>query len=66
MSKLSMISNVLKPRPQKTTAKPQASSIGVSPILTKLAYLDNPAVFAKLQSSADGISGTIAATRMAA
>jgi Mg2+-importing ATPase len=34
--------------------------------LTKLAYLDNPAVFAKLQSSADGISGTIAATRMAA
>ncbi len=65
MSKLSMISNVQKPRPQKTTAKPHASSIGVSPILTKLAYLDNPAVFAMLQSSADGISGKVAATRMA-
>jgi P-type Mg2+ transporter len=65
MSKLSMISNVQKPRPQKTTAKLKSGSIGVSPILTKLAYLDNPAVFAMLQSSVDGISGTVAATRMA-
>jgi hypothetical protein len=34
-----MISNLQKPPHQRTTAKPKADSIGVSPILTELAYV---------------------------
>ncbi len=32
-----MISNLRQPPPQRTTAKPKGSSIGVSPVLTELA-----------------------------
>ena len=45
-----MISSLKKPPRQKTTAKPKANAIGVSPILMELAHAENSDVFAKLKS----------------
>jgi hypothetical protein len=51
-----MISNLQKPPHQRTTAKPKANSIAVSPILTELAYIENTQVFTTLKSSSAGLS----------
>jgi P-type Mg2+ transporter len=59
-----MISNFQKPPHQRTTAKPKANSIGVSPILTELASLENTDVFTKLKASSDGLSRAEAEARM--
>ena len=58
-----MISNLQKPPLQRTTAKPKANSIGVSPILTELAYVENTDVFTKLKTSCDGLSRAVAEAR---
>jgi Mg2+-importing ATPase len=59
-----MISNLQKPPHQRTTAKPKANSIGVSPFLTELAYVENTDVFTKLKTSSDGLSRAVAEARM--
>lgn len=59
-----MISNLQKPAHQRTTAKPKANSIGVSPILSELAYVENTDVFTKLKTSPDGLSRAAAEARM--
>ena len=51
-----MISSRKKPPRQKTTAKPKANAIGVSPILMELAHAENSDVFAKLKTSSNGLS----------
>jgi Cation transporter/ATPase, N-terminus len=58
-----MISNLQKPSHQRTTAKPKANPIGVSPILTELAYVENTDVFTKLKTSLDGLSRAVAEAR---
>ena len=55
-----MISNLQKPPHQRTTAKPKANSIAVSPILTELAYIENTQVFTTLKSSSAGMSPAVA------
>ena len=59
-----MISNLQKPPHQRTTAKPNANSIGVSPILTELAYMENTQVFTTLKSSSAGMSPAVAEARL--
>src|SRR4030088_855837 len=61
---LAMISNLQKPPHQRTTAKPKANSIGVAPILTELAYLENTNIFAKLKTSSEGLSRAEAEKRL--
>jgi hypothetical protein len=58
-----MISNLQKPSHQRTTAKPKANPIGVSPILTELAYVENTDAFTKLKTSLDGLSRAVAEAR---
>jgi P-type Mg2+ transporter len=59
-----MISNLQKPPHQRTTAKPKANAIGVSPILTELAYVEKADVLTKLNTSSDGLSPAVAEARM--
>jgi P-type Mg2+ transporter len=59
-----MISNLQKPSHQRTIAKLKANPIGVSPILTELAYVENTDVFTKLKTSSDGLSRAVAEARM--
>jgi hypothetical protein len=58
------ISDLQKPPHQGTTAKAKANSIGVSPILTELAYVENTDVFTRLKTSSDGLSRAEAEARM--
>jgi Mg2+-importing ATPase len=60
-----MISNLQKSPHQRTTAKPKANSIGVAPILTELAYLENTDIFAKLKTSSKGLSRAEVEKRLA-
>src|ERR1700693_3575475 len=61
---LAMISNLQKPPHQRTTAKPKTNSIGVAPILTELAYLENTDIFTKLKTSSEGLSRAEAEKRL--
>src|SRR4029077_21169407 len=58
------ILNLQKPPHRGTTAKPMANSIGVSPILTELAYVENTDVFTRLKTSSDGLFRAVAEARM--
>src|SRR5271165_1840715 len=59
-----MISNLQKPLYERTTAKPKANAIGVSPILTELAYVEKADVLTKLNISSDGLSRAVAEARL--
>src|SRR5258708_23885160 len=58
------ILNLQKPPHRGTTAKPKANSIGVSSILTELAYVENTDVCTRLKTSSDGLSRAVAEARM--
>ena len=59
-----MISNLQKAPHQRKPAKPKGSSIGVSPILAELAYVEKTDVFMKLKTSSDGLSRAVAEARL--
>ena len=59
-----MISNLQKAPRHRTTEKSVPKSIGVSPILTELAGVENADVFTKLKTSPDGLSQAVAEARI--
>jgi len=59
-----MISNLQKPKQQRTAPNAKATSIGVSPLLTELAYAEPTEIFTHLKTSANGLSRAVAEARM--
>src|SRR6201997_2990356 len=59
-----MISNLQISPVHQPRTKPQAASIGVSPILTESAYLEKEDVFIKLKTSPGGLTKTEAEERL--
>jgi Mg2+-importing ATPase len=59
-----MISNLQKAPRHRTAEKSVPKSIGVSPILTELAGVENADVFTKLKTSPDGLSQAVAEARI--
>jgi Mg2+-importing ATPase len=59
-----MISNLQISSQHQSTAKPKASSIGVSPILTESAYLEKSDVLTKFKTSPGGLTKTEAEERL--